>query len=573
MNLNENSKDKVSVSRFLINQIEDLNIDIVPVFQGGCSMMLIDEIGQSNKLSYVVPYHEQALAMMVESYARFRGFGVGVVTSGPGGTNLITGICCAYYDSIPCLFITGQVGAIHLKRDRAVRQIGFQETDIVSITKPITKYSVILDDPSNARYEFEKAVYLAKSGRPGPVVIDLPYNVQRAIINPTELRGFIPDVNDNLPPQNIDSSVAKVLSALKESKKPVILIGGGVRLAKQKNEIIRLIEALNIPVVSTWAATDIFDHNHPLYIGNAGKNGNPSAISTIQECDLLIGLGTSFPLKVIFDEKKFAKNAKIIAVDIDKDSLADGLISADLKIKCDLKHFLPELLRRINKSEENYLNGSDWIEKVMKNKKDAYRIDVTIENYKYISPYKFIEVLSEELAPNAIIIPDAGANVTWAAQAFKAKKGQRFHSSWGNSPMGYSVPAAIGAYYANKKAGIPVIAIIGDGGIQMNIQEFQTIVVNKVAIKIFIMNNQILGNTLHGAYAQFEGRTHGNNSETGYCAPDFIKISNAYGLPNLTLDCETNLNEKLRNILETPGPLLIDVKIDPKQWVFEHSGI
>ena len=573
MNRSENSEEQVSVSRYLISRIKELNVNTVPVFQGGCSMKLIDEIGETADISYIVPYHEQALAIMVEAYARFRGFGVGIVTSGPGGTNLITGICCAFYDSIPCLFITGQVGMIHMKGKRSVRQRGFQETDIVSVVEPVTKYATVLDDPLDTRYIFEKAVYLAKSGRPGPVLIDLPYNVQRAMIEPDELRGFFPSEKDLLPPEDLTAQVTKVVALLREADRPVLLIGGGVRLAKQENDVIKLVEALKIPVVSTWAAVDIFDHDHPLFIGSAGRNGNPSAIELIQESDCLLGLGTRFPLKVIFDENEFAKNANTIAVDIDKGVLTDGLFSADLKIHCDLRYFVPELLRQQTEFANQALQIDHWTERARQYKNDMYKVDVTIDDYTYISPYRFMDALSNELPQDAILVADAGANVTWAGQTYRAKLGQRFFSSWGNSPMGYSLAAAIGAYYATKDENRPVVAIIGDGGLQMNIQELQTIAVNDVPIKIFVLNNRCLGNTIHGAFSQFDGRTHGNDPDTGYEAPDFIKIVEAYGIESLSLNSEECLQLNIREILSRPGSLLIDVRIDSKQGVYEHEGI
>src|SRR3989344_6278839 len=249
----------ITVAKYIVSFIEKTGIDVVPVIQGGAIMKVIDELGQSKKLKYICPNHEQALAMMVDAYARIKGFGVGMATSGPGGINLATGIACAYYDSIPCMFITGQVGMFHVTGERKVRQRGFQETDIVSVLKPITKYAVLLRNAKDARYELEKAYYLAKSGRPGPVVIDVPYNVQREKINPEKLRHFIPPVeNRKKVLASTKKAVEMVLDDLRKCERPIILAGGGVRLAGQVDILRKLVRKLHLPVVTTWGGIDYF---------------------------------------------------------------------------------------------------------------------------------------------------------------------------------------------------------------------------------------------------------------------------------------------------------------------------
>jgi acetolactate synthase-1/2/3 large subunit len=567
-------KTEMTVARYLVSCIEKLGVDMVPVFQGGAIMKMIDEVGLSKKIKYICPVHEQALAMIVEAYARLRGFGVGMVTSGPGGMNLTTGIACAYYDSIPCLFITGQVGMFHVKGERGVRQRGFQESDMVSLLKPITKYAVLLDTPEDARYVFEKAVYLAKSGRPGPVMIDLPYNVQRALIKPDELRSFIPPVQDLAQEKDAAASAAaEVAKALGTAKQPVVLVGGGVRLAEQEKNLRMLVNRLKVPVVTTWAAADLFAHDQPLYIGNAGRSGNPSAVEVIQQSDVLVCLGTRFTPKIIINEKKFAGQARIISVDIDESELEEGIVSPHLKIKSDLRLFIPELLKQSERMGHP-LPIEPWRLEARKLKREKYKIDITRKKTKrYLSPYEFVDTLSDVLDRRAIILPDAGANLTWAVQGYKAKPGQRFISAWGNSPMGYSFPAAIGACYGVKDKSTPVVAMIGDGGFQINIQELQTVATQKPPLKLFILNNQCLGNTKFGCRAEFQGRTHGNETGYGYTPPDFRKIVRAYGLPMILLKNNDNLKAKLEKILQTPGPVIVEVSIDPEQRVFELPGL
>jgi acetolactate synthase-1/2/3 large subunit len=561
----------VSVARYLVYKVEELGIDCIPVFQGGAIMKLIDEIGQSKKIKYVCPNHEQALAMMVDGYARLKGFGVGVVTSGPGGTNLVTGIAGAYYDSIPCLFFTGQVGRFHLKRNRQVRQRGFQETDMIALMKPITKYSVLLDDPLKTRYIFEKAVYIAKSGRPGPVMIDLPYDVQRAIINPKLLIKFTPPKNPEYA-DNLKLEINNIIDDLKTHHKPLILIGGGIRLAKQIKGIRELIQRLKIPITASWAAADIFPSSYKYYIGTAGRNGNRSAVKAIQNCDYLLALGTKFPPTMIINEKKFAQQAKIVAVDIDKGELQDSLINIHQKIHCDLKYFIPNLLQRIKQSQFIITNKKEWLFTIANLKKNNYKIDITRnKNKKYVSPYKFLAKLSDILNSNAVITLDTGCNLTWVLQGYSAKIGQRLFSSWGLSPMGYSLPAALGAYYANKK--LPIIALIGDGGLQINIQELQTMVFNKIPLKLFVFNNECYGNVKFGAAKEFAGRTHALEPKTGYQPPNFIKIAKAYKLKSIIIDGSKNLSIILKNILKLKEPMLVEVRIDPEQQPFYDPKI
>ena len=570
------SSKKLTVSEYIISLIEKTGVDLVPVITGGAIMKLVDDIGRNSKLKYLCPNHEQALAMIVDAYARIKGFGVGLVTSGPGGTNLITGICCSYYDSIPCLFISGQVGMFHMKGKRVIRQRGFQETDIISVVKSITKHAVLLDNPEKTRYEFEKAVYMAKSGRPGPVLIDLPYNIQRALIDPDKLIGFIPEKwfdhahhkKKNDSEKQLEKASRVIIKELKNAKKPLILVGGGVRLANQVETINKVVSYLQIPVVTTWGALDNFDWNHKLYGGNIGRLGNPSALKMIDECDLLLALGTRFTTKAIINEKEFSKQAKIISVDVDNGELNEGLISPQIKIQAELQDFLPNFLNLVKKQKIT-LNINEWRKRVNELKINFFHIkSPSADDKNYVNPYYFMEILSELLQHDDIIVADCGTNLTWAVQGYKPKKGQRFISAWGNSPMGYALPAAIGAYYANKN--VNVVVTTGDGGFQMNIQELQTIAVNKIPVKVFILNNQCYANIKFPAREQFNGRTFATESSNGYEAPDFVKIATAYGLKSLRIKFNKNLKEKIKSILSKKEPIIIDVMCDPELYVFDN---
>jgi acetolactate synthase I/II/III large subunit len=565
MTTNSLKGKEISVASYLVSLIEDLNIDFVPVLQGGAIMKMIDEVGESKKLNYIVPNHEQALAMMVDGYARIKGFGVGMVTSGPGAVNLATGIACSYYDSIPCLYITGQVGMFHVKGERKVRQRGFQETDVVSVLKPITKFSELLTNAEDVKYVFEKAVHLATTGRPGPVVIDLPYNVQRQMINPEKLHGYLAPNIDYISGKNLINIVKDVVKELHRAKKPIILVGGGVRVSNMQDKILSFLQKTGFPVVSTWGAADIFSDDIEMYIGNVGKSGSPSCVESVQECDLLLCLGSRFTPKIIINEKKFAEQAKVIAVDIDLAELEEGITTPDVKINADLKEFIPMLIEHIG---DNSFVTTDWKNQVLHFKNQNFLPTAQNKSGSFVDPFKFVRKLFQEAPDNAIFITDAGANLTWVMQGYKIKKGQRLISAWGNSPMGYSFPASIGAYFADKSR--PVIALTGDGGLQMNIQELQTVVGNNVNLKLFIFNNRCFGNIVMGARREFNGRVHGNDASTGYTVPDFIKVVNAYGLRAETIDNESGLSKKIQNVLKTEGTLVVDINVDPHQ---EHDEL
>ena len=340
---------KISVAEYIADSIAKLGVDTVPFVQGGAIMKVIDAVGQHPKLRYVACNHEQAVAMFVDGYARIKGFGVGLATSGPGGTNLMTGIACAYYDSVPCLFITGQVGMFHVKGDRRVRQRGFQETDMVSVMKPITKYAVMLERGADARRVFEEAVWHAKDGRPGPVLIDIPFNVQRELVSPSELSPFVPPKQErSVAPVD---AVEGIFSELTKAKRPILLLGGGVRLSRQTETARALARALQIPVVATWGAADVMPHREPLYLGSPGRYGNVSANEISLRSDLILALGSRFTTKMVYNDKIFAKDTRVIAVDIDQGELEDGLLKHAQTIVADLSVFIPALLARAKRAK------------------------------------------------------------------------------------------------------------------------------------------------------------------------------------------------------------------------------
>ena len=559
---------KIKASEYIFKRISEYGIDFVPIYQSGNALNLIDAVGSNPNIKEFVNYHEQACGLAAEAYGRFKKLGVCLVGAGPAATNLSTAIMSSYCDSIPCLFITGQVGMFHNKKNKRVRQRGFQEVDVVSHMRPITKYAKLIENVKDLRYELEKSIHLAVSGRPGPVVLDIPFNIQVSEVEPEKLRSFKPEkkiINKKYDEKNFEY----IIKALNSSNKPVLLIGGGIRSYDKVDLTLSLFEKLNLPIATTWAATDILYFNHNLNLGSAGRGGNRSAIYAIQESDLIISLGCRFTTKVVINEKEFAKNAKIIAVDIDQGELEDGLIKIHKKINRDLKEFIPKFYDYFEKKSLKKIElKKEWITKIKSLKKDYYIIDESLKDKKnqYISPYHFINKLFETANNDAIFIPDAGMNITWTYQANRLKKGQRLFTGLGASPMGYALPAAIGTYYATKSNQVVVIA--GDGGFQMNIQELQAVSFHNIPLKIFIINNESLGNTKFPANKMF-GRSIGNDIEGGYGWPNFSEVAQAYKIRSKIFNSNTNLELELKKVLNSKNPCLVDVKIDPNQFMLD----
>lgn len=554
----------ISVARYLTARIEELGVSVVPVLQGGVIMKMIDEVGQSKSLEYVVPNHEQALAMMVDGQARLTGYGVGFATSGPGAVNLATGIACAFYDSVPCMFITGQVGTFHLRKQRKVRQRGFQETDVVALMGPITKYASQIENAEDARFEFEKALYLSRNGRPGPVLLDLPYDVQRKMIDPESLDSFTPPVDEGSR-TDISLKSELILRALRESTRPLVLIGGGVRIANSDEGVRRFLETSGIPVVSTWSAADIVSRATDQYLGNIGKSGDARAVNAVQQCDLLLCFGSRFTPKVIINEKNFASQAKVIAVDIDGAELSEGIINPDEQIKADLRVLVPELNQKIT---EQFIPRTSW-HLTLAGSEQARESEQREDKFQNsVNPYLFSRQLIDAMDDDGVVFADTGANLTWLMQGAVPRPGQRIISAWGNSPMGYSVPAAVGGKIAAP--GRQIVATIGDGGFQMNIQELQTIVGNRIDIKVFIFNNRCLGNIKMGASREFDSRVHGNDAETGYTTPDFVKVATAYGLKTASIRSDGDIQQVLTEVLNCNEAVIVDVNIHQDQ---EHEEL
>ena len=554
----------MNLSDYTLKFLEKKKVKKVFLITGGAISFMVDAFSRNKKIQYISVAHEQAAAMMADSYSRLGpNFSCTMVTSGPGATNLITGIACSYFDSIPSLHICGQVNTYEQqdghKSTAKVRQVGFQETDIVSISKPITKYSYKLKDASEIRYVLEKAYHLATTGRPGPVLIDIPMDLQRVKIDPKKLKSYKPKIDKkNINFKNI---ISKIENLLKKSKKPVIILGGGIKYGKAELNLFNFLKVFKIPIVTTWSGVDLVDYNNEYYIGNVGVYGSRAANFTVQNSDLILCLGTRLDTRITGGvPKSFARGAKKIVVDIDKFELEKKRgLKIDLKVELDIKIFFQEY----EKYKKEIIIKDDWLLKC-KNWKGRYPL-ILKEFYnakKYVNPYVFMDSLSKTLNKKDVIIADDGGHLTWTIQSFKVKFGQKLFSAFGNSPMGYALPASIGASVVKNKSRI--ICIDGDGSIQINLQELHTIDKLRLPIKIFILNNDG-----YGIIKQFQELYLGTRYEAsgkGVSNPDFKKVSNAFNI-NYTLIKSHSHLKKLDKLISSKKPEIIEVKLKNNQKI------
>ncbi len=474
-------------------------VDHVFVLTGGCVVHIIDSIGEHPDIDYIPVQHEQAGAMAADAYARIRGLGVAIATSGPGATNLLTGVCCSYYDSIPTLFITGQVPSNQLKGDSESRQVGFQETDVVSIFKPVTKHAVQITSPNMIRFELEKAVWMAQEGRKGPVLLDICDDVQRADIDPETMIRFKPPVGYQ-GPRDAPLWTITVIDKICAAKRPLLIIGAGAKHVATK----RFIEYSGIPFTLTWGAKDLIFHDHPLFAGGFGVTEGRAGNFAVQNADLIIAVGTRLDThEVGNDFSTFAPNAYKIIVDIDQAELDKHPVDLPIKMSANLfytyLHFPKQRTWNI------------WMS-LIKDWKKKYPIVLPEYRKDDKNPYTWMEKLSQSVDDYAIIVTDCGSNLIWTMQVFEVKK-HTIISAFNHSPMGYSLPAAIGAKLAAPDR--QVVCIIGDGGFRINSRELETIERHNINIEIYIMNNYGYGIIEGTQDTWLDGRHHAANYENG----------------------------------------------------------
>lgn len=551
------------VAQFLAEQ----GIRHVFAISGGASLHLIHSIAETEGTSYVCPQHEQAGAYAADAYARVTGgLGCAVATSGPGATNLITGICSSFYDSVPVLYLTGQVATFRAKGDTGVRQIGFQETEIVDICRTITKYAVLVKDPYRVRYELQKAVAIAKAGRPGPVLVDIPDDLQRMDIDPAKLINYTPEP-DAAGPAIGAATIDACIEAVKKARRPVLIYGWGIHLARAEVEALELVRLLGIPVAMTWAARDLMPEDDPLAIGGFGTHGTRFANFAVQNADLIISIGSRLDTKATGSPpSSFAREAKLIMLDIDPAEIRkfEKLeLKIDIAISADAGMFLRALLERAK--GQGFPDLSAWVTRIgeWKSRYPECRPEHAMEIG--VNPYWLVKQLSSQLDNNQIIFSDTGCALAWMMQGFEFKTGQRFFHAFNNTPMGYGLPGAIGASFA--RPGQRIVCMSGDGSLQMSIQELATVARHRLPVKILLLNNRGHAMVRQTQEMWLDGNYYATSPEGGLPNPDFVAIARAYGLRAETLALNADIGDSLEDILRDYGPCLLNIEINPDHRV------
>lgn len=560
----------MKVADYIINYLANVeNIKEAFVVYGAANGDIIDAFTRNENIKYISVMHEQAGGFMAEAYARVsENFGVAIATSGPGGMNFVTPMGNCFYESIPCLFITGQPNSKFLRKNKEIRQNAFQETDIVDIVKPISKYAVILREANQVKYELQKLLYTMKEGRPGPVLFDIPLDIQKQEIDENNLPEFVEPVGVTYRINDINYFIQDYILALTNAERPVIIVGGGVRLSEAVSEMNTIASILKIPVFPTWNGLDVITADNKYYGGKVGTYGGEGRNFAIQNSDLILGIGTRISGRITGGvPESFGRGAKKFIVDIDEAIFKEGNhdVHFDSTLACDAGVFLDQL--------EEYILAND-IDKALNNKFEKW-VDQTMEwkekydpvDPKYydaitpVNPYVFARVLADVAKPEDVIVVDCGGNIVVMSQAFKTKYGQRFLTNNGNSPMGYSFAGSIGAWFASNP-NQNVICVIGDGGMNMNIQELQTIKNYSAGVKVFIMNNHIYGITKQFQETNFNGRCEACGP-VGYNPPDFIKVAEAYGIKTVVIDQNDVeiMKQQIVEVLSTPHnePIVCDV--------------
>lgn len=517
---------------------------------GGMITHLIDSIASDGRIQLVSMHHEQGAAFAADGYGRIRGVpGVSMATSGPGATNLITGIGSCYFDSVPAVFITGQVNRHELKKERGVRQLGFQETDIVPMVRPVTKSAVRIDDPNCFSEQVRNSFAIAKAGRPGPVLIDIPMDVQRLDVPTPELAKAADPIKPN------HSEVENIWRLVGQAKRPLILVGGGIRSAIAQTQLEACIHLAQVPVVHSLMGVDCLPSENRLRTGMIGSYGNRWANLIVAQADLLLVLGSRLDVRQTgSDPAAFAGEKKILHVDCDPSEVANR-VPVHARIITDLRAFLE--VSQICLATMKIHVDEGWIQAglaLRHSNPDNGECKVAPGK---INPNQWIRELSQASHQAGTVAVDVGQHQMWAAQSWEIAKGQRFITSGGMGSMGYALPAAIGAYYANPT---PVVVIAGDGGFQCNIQELETIKRGNIPLKIVVLNNHCHGMVRQFQESYFNGRYR--STVEGYSAPDFVKVAQAYGIDAMRIQLDQEMAAGLAWLWADPlQPALLEVDI------------
>jgi acetolactate synthase-1/2/3 large subunit len=550
----------MKLSDYVIKFLHDnYDVDTIFTLSGGGCIHLVDSLGKSEDVNYIATHHEQGASIAAEGYARKKNkLGACLVTSGPGGTNALTGTLCSYLDSVPVIVISGQVNTPMTTNYTKLnlRQLGDQEFDIVKTAKTMTKFAVQVNNPEEIRYYLEKACYFALNKRPGPVWVDIPLDVQSVQIEPSKLKPFVPSIIE-MTQSTVD--YISIVNSWNKAKKPLLIVGNGVRISGAVENLFELLDKTNIPVITAVNGNDIVNESYPYYYGRFGTHAQICANKLINEADFIISIGSRLYVRQIgynFDD--FGKNAYKIAVDIDSNELEKPTLRLDMKVCEDAKKFINNLNKVfINKASE------DWISEC-----EALRSPKVLAKHRektdYVSNYFLIEKLSEITPPTYdIVTSDGSANVV-TMQVVKLKDNQRLITNTGCAPMGYGLPCAIGVASTGQKT----LCIEGDGSLHLNIHELQTMMHNNLPIKILLLNNEGYLSIKVTQKSFFKGHYVASEKSSGVSFPDFKKIADAYSIPYFEIKTNKDIDEILENFLSFEGPCICQVFTDPNE-IFE----
>ena len=545
----------MKLSDYVIEFLRDeYNVDTVFTLCGAGCMHLLDSLGNAEGVDFIANHHEQASALAAEGYARMNNkLGVCLLTSGPGGTNALTGTLCSWLDSIPVLNLSGQVNKSMSTNFTGLplRQLGDQEFNIVEVVNKMTKYAVQVNDPTRIRYELEKACYLATSGRPGPVWVDIPLDVQTAQINPEDLESFeFPE------PLSIEKDViAKVVEAINSSERPLFVLGNGIRLSGGIEELYKLLNRTNIPVITAVNGNDLVNESYRSYYGRFGTHAQMCANKLLNECDLMLSIGSRLYVRQIgYNFKNFAKNAKRIVVDIDPAELDKPTIFPDVKVNADAKDFLCKLNSfDIKPASESWLSHCD-----------SFKAPVVLDRHRNMqdvaSVYALVEKLNNHIpADYHIVTSDGSANVV-TMQVSKLKDGQRLITNTGGAPLGYGLPCAVGAATHHN-----ILCMEGDGSLHLNVHELQTVRHNNLPLKILLINNDGYLSMKITQNIFFKGRLVAADRNSGVSFPDYQKVADVYDLPFIRVNNNDEIDAKLQEFFSIEGPAICEVMTHPDE--------
>lgn len=545
------------VADYIFKYLADYGIRHVFMVSGGGAMHLNDALKKEKRIKYICNHHEQGAAIAAEGYARTSGnLAVVSITSGPGGTNALTGVIGQWLDSVPVLYLSGQIKfetSVASCPELQLRQLGDQEINIIDIVKPVTKYAKMITDSESIKSELEKAIHFATSGRPGPVWLDIPLNVQGALVEEENLKSG--NIND-VPVEAEDKIISEVAQELQKAERPLLIAGHGIRISKAKKEFLELVSLLNIPVVTTFNGFDLIASDADNFIGRIGTLGSRPGNFALQNADLVICLGTRNNIRqVSYNWPSFASRAKKILVDIDDAELRKKTIKGDILVHSDAKIFITELLEKVPK---DFKVDAKWLEWCRVRKK---KYPVVLEEYKKpsensVHPYYFMEEMTKALADDAIAVAGNGSACVVLFQAGVVKNNQRIFWNSGCAGMGYDLPASIGAAFASGK---DVVCIAGDGSIQMNLQELQTVKHNNLPIKIFILNNQGYHSIKETQTNYFNSDFIGCDKDSGVSFPDNSELADLYGLKYFKIDSTSKMKTTINDVLTAPGGVLCEV--------------